>query len=185
MSIYSLSANTNVSKVMNFLLLRPERVLWVISSDPWVTQTIKFPSLIHNVFNILLSSCNIKASWQKICEASSNTVLFGQYSQHIIWEAPVWDLYIESHFHTEPWQTSWLRNSHPQPGSWLGSLRSKAPAMEKRQLWLVVATLANSTACCLPAEICIWPLESEHAWEGFTGLAHLGLVSQTQDGDAV
>lgn len=54
--------------------------------------------------------------------------------------------------------------------------------MDKRQPRLVVATLVNSTACCLPAEISIWPLEPEHPWEGFTGLAHAGLVPQKDTG---
>lgn len=61
---YSLS-NTNVSEVIKFMILRPERILQVISADPWTTRKVEFPSLIHIVSNNLLSFSNIKDPWEK------------------------------------------------------------------------------------------------------------------------
>lgn len=53
---------------------------------------------------------------------------------------------------------------------------SMAPAVGKSQLWLMVATLGDFTACCLPAGICVWPLEADRSRKWSAGLAQLGLV---------
>lgn len=62
--------------------------------------------------------------------------------------------------------------------------QGKASVVERRQLWPVITTLGYSIACCLPAEICIWPWRVDHSCRELARSACTGSsLSQAQRGD--